>query len=65
MKREDVNEIVKNLLIRYKDKIADPPLGMKYQECYDVKKRKPSQKCLDIYNSVKEELRDLGINFKH
>ena len=62
MKREDANEIVKNLASKYVDKIADPPIGMKYQECCDIKTGKPSRKCLNIYNMAKKELKDLGLD---
>ncbi|MEM2518183.1 MAG: monomethylamine:corrinoid methyltransferase, partial [Candidatus Bathyarchaeia archaeon] len=65
MKRQDANEIVKKLLSKYKDKIANPPLGMKYQECCDIKTGKPSLKCLNIYKRVKEELADLGLKLMY
>lgn len=65
MRRENANEMVKELVSRYRDKIANPPLGMKYQECCDIKTGKPSSKCLAIYSKVKEELRDLGLEFKY
>lgn len=64
MKRQDANEIVKKLLSKYKDRIADPPPGMKYYECCDIKTGKPSEKCLSIYNKVKKDLIDLGLEFK-
>jgi len=65
MKRNEANEIVKDLLTKYMDKIADPPLGKKYQECFDVKRGKPSEKYVEIYNKVKEKLEDLGVRFQH
>jgi methylamine--corrinoid protein Co-methyltransferase len=61
MKRENANEIVKHLVSLYIDKIPDPPLGMKYQECCDVKTGNPSSKCLGIYRKVTRELKDLGL----
>jgi len=64
MKRDDANEIVKTLVSKYADKIANPPKGLKYQECYDVKTGKPSEKVLETYNKVKKELEELGIEFK-
>jgi len=65
MKRTDANDMVKTLLSKYKDKIANPPLGMKYQECCDIKTGNPSAKCWDLYNKVKKELTDLGVEFKY
>ncbi len=61
MKREDANEIVKHLESLYRDKLADPPLGTKYQECFDMKTGNPSRRCLEIYNKVKRELIELGL----
>jgi methylamine--corrinoid protein Co-methyltransferase len=65
VRREDANEMVKALLPRYVDKVADPPLGLKYQECYDVKTGKPSRRCLEVYTKVREELKDLGLEFRY
>jgi len=61
MRRANANEIAKHLASLYIDNISNPPLGMKYQECFDVKTGKPSRKCLEIYNKVKKELRELGL----
>jgi hypothetical protein len=61
MKREDANEIVKHLVSLYIDRISDPPLGMKYQECCDAKTGTPSSKCLEIHRKVTRELKDLGL----
>jgi methylamine--corrinoid protein Co-methyltransferase len=65
IKRKAANDIVKSLLPKYEDKVADPPRGFKYKECYDTRTGKPSKKCLDVYNKVKRELQDLGLEFKH
>jgi len=64
MKREDANEIVKTLTSKYVNAIPNPPLGKKYQECFDMKTGKSSRECLNIYNRVKKELEDLGLQFK-
>jgi len=64
LKREDANELVKKIVPTYVDKIANPPLGMKHQECCDFDTGKPSQKCWDVYSKVKKELTDLGLEFK-
>jgi len=65
MKREDANDIVKNLLARYVHKVPDPPMGLKYQECYDVRTGKPTRRCLEVYNRVKKKLEDLGLEFRY
>jgi len=64
LKREDANELVRKIVPTYVDKIANPPLGMKHQECCDFDTGKPSQKCWDVYSKVKKELTDLGLEFK-
>ncbi len=63
IKREDANEIVKHLESLYKDKLTDPPSGTRYQECFDMKTGQPSPRCLEIYNKVKRELEELGLEF--
>jgi len=65
IKRNDANEIVKGLLAKYMDRIADPPLGQKYQECFDIARGRPSDKYAELYNKVKKELDDMGVKFQH
>lgn len=60
LKRTEANELVKELLSRYEDKIDDAPKGKKYQECYDVNTGRPIQEYADLYGEVKEELHALG-----
>jgi len=64
MKRTDANEIVKNLVKRYVDTIANPPIGKKYQALFDMKTGRPSKECLESYGRVKKELEDLGLTFE-
>ncbi|MGY5855137.1 MAG: monomethylamine:corrinoid methyltransferase [Candidatus Thorarchaeota archaeon] len=63
LKRTDANEIAKKLVSKFKDKIPDPPKGKKFQECCDPLTGEPSKECFDIYNKVKKEVTDLGIEF--
>ncbi len=55
---------MKKLVKKYVDKMADPPVGKRYQECFDISRMVPSREYVGIYNTVKEELEDLGIKFK-
>ncbi|UCE43622.1 MAG: monomethylamine:corrinoid methyltransferase [Candidatus Bathyarchaeota archaeon] len=64
VKREDADVLVKKLAKRYVDKMANPPRGKTYQECYDIGKIEPSREYAGIYNTVKKELEDLGIELK-
>jgi len=63
MKREDANELVKELVKKYEDKFKNPPLGKTFQECYDIKALKPKKEWLDIYEKVKKDLENLGVKF--
>jgi len=65
IKRSFANELVKTLLSKYEDKIKAPPLGKKYQECYNVETGKPSEEYLRLYSKIKRELEDLGLEFKY
>jgi methylamine--corrinoid protein Co-methyltransferase len=60
-KRKDANDIVKGLLSKYEDRIADPSMGKKYQECFDVKSATPSKEYVELYKETKKEMEDLGI----
>ncbi len=64
MKRTNANELVKQLLQMYDQKLEKPPLGRKFQECYDVTTVKPSKEYVDVYTRVKNELEELGLNLE-
>jgi methylamine--corrinoid protein Co-methyltransferase len=66
MKLEDANELVKNIVSKYDDKIKarNPPTGKTFPEIYDTKKLTPSKEYVELYKKTKKELQDLGINFK-
>lgn len=61
MKREDLNEILKELLKLYEDKLRNPDPGKKYQECFDVRRITPAQGYLELYKKAAKTLGDLGI----
>lgn len=61
LSREHVNEVVKQLLPRYEDKLRDPPKGKPFQEGFDIKTLKPTEETRRLLNSVRKELKDLGI----
>jgi len=63
--RTFANELVRTLLSRYEEKLNNPPLGKKYQECYNVETGKPSEEYLRLYSKIKTELEDLGLEFKY
>jgi methylamine--corrinoid protein Co-methyltransferase len=58
---EKVNEIAKEILPRYEEKIKEPDLGKPVQEVYDLKTLKPTKKWEEIYIKVRQEAIQLGI----
>jgi methylamine--corrinoid protein Co-methyltransferase len=66
LSRREANGIVDTLLKKYEDKLPDPPIGKKYQECYDEKTGKPGKELIELYREVRRELADqFGLQFKH
>jgi len=63
MSREQVNEIVKQLLAEYEDQIEEAPLGKRFDECYDLASVQPTQAYLDLYEQSKEKLTRLGMDY--
>ena len=66
-KRENANEMVKELLAKYEDRIKSrsAPIGKKFQECYDTKTITPSKEYLELYQKIKNELENKGLEFKY
>ncbi len=65
MTRTQGNELAKELLEKYEDKLDDAPAGKKYQDCYDIETGLPCQEYVDLYGQVKEELQVMGFGMKH
>ena len=63
MTREEANRIVKVLLEKYERDLDKPPLGKKYQECWDINLKKPNKKYVEFDEKMKKELSELGIPF--
>jgi len=63
IKREDANEIVKELVKKYQDRIEfdKAPAGKPFEECYDLETLIPKKEYLKLCNEVEKELIDLGI----
>jgi hypothetical protein len=49
----------------YESRAADAPMGVEYQECYDVATALPTQEHFDMYRRVKDELAEMGIEFPY
>lgn len=65
MDREAANNALQAILPKYEKFIEEknPPIGKKYQECNDVTTFQPTQEYLDLYENVKKELEELGLDF--
>jgi methylamine--corrinoid protein Co-methyltransferase len=63
MSREQVNEIVIQLLAEYEDQVEDAPAGKRFDECYDLTRVQPTQEYLDLYEQCKERLTRLGLDY--
>jgi methylamine---corrinoid protein Co-methyltransferase len=59
--RKTVNEIAKEILPRYEDRITDPDVGKPFVEAYDIKTMRPTKEWESIYRKVKAEAISLGV----
>ena len=64
MSRKDVNAIVVRLLAKYESRLADPPLGQRYQDCFDMASRQPKADALAAYGQARAALIEMGLQFK-
>jgi hypothetical protein len=64
LSRSQANEIVKTLISKYKDNIANPPKGATFQECFDWDSIQPCQEYIELYGRIKNELTGFGLKFK-
>ena len=61
MTRKEANAIVKRLLDKYEGSITTPPLGKKYDECWDIDRKTPNKEYADLDKKMRREIIDLGI----
>ncbi len=61
IERTKANQIVNALLERYEGNIGKAPMGKTYQECFDMKTRKPKPDYVALVEEVKEELKGMGV----
>jgi hypothetical protein len=64
MNRQEVNRVVLSLLEKYEDRLHTPPLGKKYQECFDMASRQPHKETLGFYFEARRELEAMGAAIK-
>jgi len=61
LKLESANELVKEIVKKYQKSLQEPPLGKRFQDCYDTKTIRPTDEWLGIHERVKKELADMGL----
>jgi methylamine--corrinoid protein Co-methyltransferase len=61
--RAEANRVVAALLSLYEDKLADAPLGRRFDECYDLDRLQPSGEYEDLYDGFKAQVGDLGLDY--
>lgn len=64
MKRDDANELAKELLKSYEPKLAVPPLGKSLLECWDSEKRRPTKEYSTVIRAFKKRMADLGVELR-
>lgn len=66
VKRDFANQIAEEMLSKYEHKITKAsdggPPGHTFDEIYDLKTLQPRKKFLDVYEKVKKDLRNLGLD---
>ena len=67
VKRDFANHLAEEMLQKYEHRITREsdggPLGHTLDEIYDLKTLQPRKRFLDVYEGVKKELEDLGLEF--
>lgn len=61
--RDQVNDIAKQLVVRYKDDIPNAPLGKKFSEIYDMERVAPTAEYLAILDNIRKEMTELGLDY--
>jgi hypothetical protein len=61
--RQDANRIADALWEKYKDKIElkDAPVGLPFEQMYDVKTLRPNAEHWALYEQGRKELKELGV----
>lgn len=63
IRRDQANQIVKQILGQYEDRLAEAPIGKRFDECYNLATMEPTQEYIELYGRVKEKLSSFGMNY--
>ncbi len=61
--RKDASKIVNTLLEKYEKGIANAPIGKSFRECYDIETVNPKDEYVKLWEDVRKELKNLGLDF--
>jgi methylamine--corrinoid protein Co-methyltransferase len=61
MSRKEANNIVRQYIPKYEERLKSPPLGKLFTECYDLTTLQPTAEWRGIYDSKIEELKGTGL----
>ena len=68
VKRDFANDLAEEMLSRCEGKVTRDsdggPLGHTFPEIYDLRTLTPRKRFLDVYDGMKRELEDLGLEFE-
>lgn len=64
MSRQQADEVVAQVVAKYEDRLAQPPKGVRYQDCFDLPSGRAKPEYIALYAKVRKELEDLGLEFK-
>ncbi len=62
--RSHAEKIVTYLLEKYENNLKDAPYGDTFEHLYDQNTLQPIPEHINLYNEVKSELRNLGLQFR-
>jgi methylamine--corrinoid protein Co-methyltransferase len=62
MSRLQANEMVLSLVALYQNDLDQRPVGKRFDQVYDPVRVAPTEEWLGVYEAVKGELRELGLD---
>jgi methylamine---corrinoid protein Co-methyltransferase len=61
MSREQADEIVQKAVAKYAPMLNQKPIGVPFSEAYDLLTLQPNQRWSDMYEKIKDEVREWGL----
>jgi hypothetical protein len=63
MKRDQANDLVKEIVSRYENEIPNASMGKKFSEIYNLERVTPTDEYLAVYHKIRKELKELGLDY--